>query len=255
MVSLASDTRASRVFNSSISFLIMLSVTIVIVNTFDVPLRLLAINALIQLLITVVFTLEYLLRLWVADLARPELLPGQARLGFVFSFNSLIDLLAIVPFWLFFFVPFDLRFLAAFRILRIMRLLRLSFYSKALSVVGSVLKSSARRLVAALLLLVLLMLIASILMYNAEHAVQPEVFDNALSGFWWAMQTITTIGYGDIYPVTYLGKLLGIVIALLGVGMVAIPTGIISASFVEHERSSRAEEKRLEEDTLPKEDV
>lgn len=232
LVSSGNGSTSSRVFGGIVGALILISVVIIIVDTCEIPEEVLTVNIIIQSIISVLFTLEYLLRLWVSDSLRPELSPAKARLRFVVSPASLIDLLAILPFWLFMFAPFDLRFLAAFRVLRIMRILRISFYSKALGVVGSVLKSCAKQLGATLLLLILLMLIASILMYNVEHAVQPESFDNALSGFWWALQTVTTIGYGDIYPITFLGRALGIVIALLGVGMVAIPTGIISAAFV-----------------------
>jgi len=245
LVSSASGSMASRVFNGFIGALILISVTIIVVDTFEVPEAMLTINLAIQLVVSVVFTIEYVLRLWTSDLAKPELKPGKARLRHFVSAASIVDLLAFLPFWLFLFMPLDsfvLYFLGAFRVLRIMRLLRIGFYSKALAVVGSVLKSCAKMLFSTLLLLLLLMLIASILMYNAEHAVQPEAFDNALSGFWWAMQTITTIGYGDIYPITILGRALGVVIALLGIGMIAIPTGIISASFVAYGRKMREEE-------------
>lgn len=242
VVSSGDGSMASRVFGSFITALILISVTIIIVDTCDIPAELLFVNLIIQSVISVIFTLEYFVRLWVSDQTMPSLSPARARLKFVVSPASLIDLLSFLPFWLFLVVPFDLRFLAAFRVLRIMRILRIGFYAKAISVVGSVLKSCAKQLVATLLLLLLLMLVASVLMYNAEHAVQPEVFDNALSGYWWALQTVTTIGYGDIYPITFLGRTLGIVIALLGVGMVAIPTGIISAAFVSWSKTRQPKE-------------
>lgn len=242
LVSSGGEGTANRVFGACISVLILISVTIIVVNTCDIPRELFMVNLIVQSIISIIFTVEYLVRLWVSDLARPDMGKAKARLRFVFSPASLVDLLSFLPFWLFLFVPFDLRFLAAFRVLRIMRILRISFYSKALGVVGSVLKSCAKQLVATLLLLLLLMLVASVLMYNVEHAVQPEAFDNALSGYWWALQTITTIGYGDLYPITFLGRLLGIIIALLGVGMVAIPTGIISAAFVAWSKSQNSED-------------
>jgi len=245
LVSSGSGSATNRVFSIFIGALIILSVTIIIINTFDLPEEIIALDYYIQVVITIIFTIEYALRFWVSDLLKPELKPGKARLHYVFTLGSIIDLLAFLPFWLLVFMPLDtfiLYFLGAFRVLRIMRLLRIGFYSNALAVVGSVLKSCAKMLVSTLLLLLLLMLVASILMYNAEHAAQPEAFDNALSGFWWAMQTITTIGYGDIYPITVLGRALGVVIAMLGIGMIAIPTGIISASFVAYGKSLRKED-------------
>ncbi len=244
VVSPRSGTLPSRLFNGAMSILILLSVAIIVVNTFSISHEFLFVNLIIQAVISIVFTIEYLLRLWTSPLSRPKIKPsGKARLRYFFSVPSIIDLLAILPFWLFLVFPFDVRFLGVFRVLRIMRLLRIGFYAQALKVVGAVLKTCIKQLVATLLLVLLLLLVASILMYNAEHAVQPEVFEHAFSGFWWAMQTITTIGYGDIYPVTLWGQFLGCIIALLGIGMIAIPTGIISAAFVAHAKNWKAEDE------------
>ena len=119
------------------------------------------------------------------------------------------------------------------RIIRIFRLFRINHYYDSLNVISEVLKSRKQQLVSSVFIIVMLMIASSLCMYSLEHEAQPEVFTNAFSGIWWAASTLLTVGYGDIYPVTMLGKLFGIFIAFLGVEMVAIPTGIISAGFVE----------------------
>lgn len=119
------------------------------------------------------------------------------------------------------------------RIVRIFRLFRINAYYDSLSVITDVLKSKRQQLISSVFIILVLMLASSLCMYSLEHEAQPEVFTNAFSGIWWAASTLLTVGYGDIYPVTTMGKLFGIFIAFLGVGMVAIPTGIISAGFVD----------------------
>jgi voltage-gated potassium channel len=114
-----------------------------------------------------------------------------------------------------------------------LRILKVNRYTDALSAVGDVLKRKASQLVSSMLVVLVMMIIASVLMYYIEYEAQPEVFENAFSGVWWAVATLTTVGYGDIYPITAPGKMLSTVISLLGIGLVAVPTGIISAGFLE----------------------
>ena len=120
-----------------------------------------------------------------------------------------------------------------FRVARILRLFRINAYYDSLNVITDVIKSKSQQLMSSVFIILVLMLGSSLCMYSLEHDAQPEVFSNAFSGVWWSMSTLLTVGYGDIYPVTTLGKFFGIIIAFLGVGIVAIPTGIISAGFVE----------------------
>ncbi len=181
----------------------------------------------------VVFTIEYALRLWTATCVYENTSHLKARVKYIFSFMPLIDLLAILPFYLPFIFPVDLRVLRLIRLLRLMRIFKLNRYTRALSAIGNVLKNKASQLISAVFVVFLLMIIASILMYSFENEAQPNVFENAFSGLWWAVATFTTVGYGDIYPITVLGKILSSVMAMLGIGLVAVPTGIISAGFVE----------------------
>jgi voltage-gated potassium channel len=122
-----------------------------------------------------------------------------------------------------------------------LRLFKLNRYIDALSRVRNVLKSKSYQLFCSFGIVIMLMLLSSVLMYYIENDDQPDVFENAFSGLWWAIATVTTVGYGDIYPVSWLGKILGAFIAILGIGLIAVPTGIISAGFVE--QISKKEEK------------
>lgn len=184
-----------------------------------------------EVISVLIFTVEYLARVWSTDVGTGK--PVKARLKFIFSFLGLIDLLAILPFYLPFIITFDLRFLRIMRLVRLFRVIKIARYSKALSLIGDVLKRKKEELFLTIFITFLLLLVASSLMFYVEHDAQPEQFSNIFQSFWWAIATLTTIGYGDIYPVTALGKLLSAVIALLGIGLVALPTGILSAGFMD----------------------
>jgi voltage-gated potassium channel len=147
---------------------------------------------------------------------------------------GLVDLVAILPFWLPVLMPGHLLGIRAIRLVRLLRVFKLNRYMEALAGIGEVFQKKSQELVASSMFICLLLLLSSLLMYHAEHDAQPEKFRNAFSGLWWAVATLTTVGYGDIYPITALGRFLGAIIAILGIGMVAIPTSILSSGFVEH---------------------
>jgi voltage-gated potassium channel len=193
----------------------------------------------------VVFTIEYLLRVWVAEHSHPKSTKLKSKFKFIFSFYGLVDLFAILPFYLPVLIPFDLRFIRIIRLLRLFRILKIARYSKSLKMIGKVLKQKKEALILTLFVCFLLLLIASSLMYYIEHEAQPEEFPDIFSSFWWAIATLTTIGYGDVYPVTALGKFLSGIIALLGIGLIALPTGIIGAGFIEalEEEKKKKDEK------------
>ena len=221
--------------------LILASVLSVFAETFALSDSALAVLDGIELVTSIVFSVEYALRLWTADLLHPSLPPWRARLRYIFSGLAIVDLVAILPFWVPELFPGHLLGLRAIRLVRILRILKLNRYMEALAVIGEVFRRKARELAVSCIFLFLLMLFSSLLMYHAEHDVQPDQFTNAFAGLWWAAATLTTVGYGDIYPVTALGRFLGAVTALLGVGMIAIPTSILSSGFVEYfSRSSKA---------------
>ena len=179
------------------------------------------------------FAIDYILRLICAKCLFPDRSEPKALLLFVFSLPGIIDLLSFLPYYLPFFFPAGATAFRMFRVARIFRLFRINAYYDSLNVITEVIKSKAQQLLSSMFIIAVMMLASSLCMYSLEHDAQPEIFENAFSGIWWAASTLLTVGYGDIYPVTFLGKVFGILLAFLGVGMVAIPTGIISAGFVE----------------------
>jgi len=154
---------------------------------------------------------------------------------------AIIDLLAILPFYLPMILPVDLRVLRVLRLIRLLRIFKLGRHSEGLARVGRVLRQQAPALVSSMSVVVLLMIVASVLEYYIEGQAQPEQFSSAFEALWWAVSTITTVGYGDVVPVTTLGRIMGAVIALLGVGLIAIPTGILSAGFMEDTAQRRGD--------------
>jgi voltage-gated potassium channel len=179
-----------------------------------------------------IFAVEYVLRVWSAPANPRFAAPVRGRVRYVFTPLALIDLLAIAPAFLPF-VGVDLRVMRAARLFRIFRLAKLARYSRALQLFGRVISSKKEELITSLMLLMLLLLIAASLLYFAEHRDQPEVFGSIPAAMWWAAATITTVGYGDVYPVTAVGRLLAAMVAILGLGMFAIPTGLLGAGFIE----------------------
>lgn len=221
----------SRVFDRMIILLIILSIVITTAQTFSLPDGVQLLLDAMDAVCMVIFTAEYLLRFWTAGLLYPE--ERHPHLRYVLSTTALIDLLSFLPFYLGGIIPPGLIVFRLIRVARILRIFRINRYSDPLMVITSVLKRKASQIFASIFLVFLLMLASSLIMYYAEHEAQPDTFRNAFSGLWWAVSTLSTTGYGDIYPVTFLGKALAIVITLLGMSVVAIPTGIITAGFME----------------------
>ena len=237
----------SKVCDIVIIGLIVLNIGMVIAETFDLPKNVKSVFSVLEIVSVSVFTVEYALRVWTADLLRPELPPAKARLRYIFSFMALMDLLAILPFYVPYIIPVDLRVLRTLRVTRLLRLFKVNRYTSALATIGKVFKKKAPQLVASMFVVGLLMLIAAVLMYNIENAAQPNVFHNAFDALWWAIATLTTVGYGDIYPITAGGKILSSVIAILGIGLIAVPTGIISAGFMETIDHSETDTEPMED--------
>ena len=226
----------NKIIEGVIIALIVLAVIFIFIDTFDLSANMRAVLIYFEYVSVGIFAIEYLLRLWTADLRFPQYAPALARLRYLLSFMALADLLAILPFYMFFFIPINLRALRTLRLFRLLRLFKLGRYTKTLSHIGNVIKEKAPELVFSVVVIFFLMIISSVLMYDAESAVQPHVFKNAFSGFWWVAETLTTIGYGDIVPVTVMGKILSGLIAVCGICLIAVPTGIISAGFIEQIR-------------------
>lgn len=224
----------SMCFDIFIIFSILANISVTFLQTFESAAQYAGVLGAVELVTMVIFLGEYILRIWTADCLHPEKPYPTAVLGFAVSFNGIVDLLTILPYFCPFFIPSGAVAFRMLRVVRILRLFRINARYDAFNVITEVLKDKKNALVSSIFLVLILMLASSLCMYGLEHDAQPDNFSNAFSGIWWSVSTLLTVGYGDIYPVTIGGRLMAIVIAFLGVGMVAIPTGIISAGFVEY---------------------
>lgn len=219
----------SRFFDIFITITIVSNILVTFLLTFKELAFLFPLFKVIEYVTVGIFCVEYAVRIWTAEFLYPGMRKIKARYKFLVSFDGIVDLLTIVPvFFLSGFVIFRM-----LRVARIFHLFRLNAKYDSFNVITTVLFEKRNQIISSVFIVLILMLASSLCMYSVEHEAQPEVFKNAFSGIWWSMSTLLTVGYGDIYPVTTLGRVMAICIAYLGVGAVAIPTGIISAGFVE----------------------
>lgn len=192
-----------------------------------------------------VFTVEYGLRLWscVDREGKPEMSPAKARLRWVLSPLGLIDLVAILPFYIFLLLPGSaesLLLLRIFRGLRLLRVFKLTRYSPALRILRTVLVREANTLMVVAFVMLVILILTSWGVYLIERSAQPEHFGSLPEALWWSVVTLTTVGYGDVVPVTPLGKLFGGVISMVGIGMAALPAGILASGFASEMRRREA---------------
>lgn len=213
------DNRLSRIFAYFIQILILVSIVAFSIETVpDLEPSSRSILRIIEIFCVIVFTLEYLLRIYVAD----------KKVKFIFSFFGLIDFLAILPFYLSF--GFDLRSLRALRFFRLFRILKLMRYNRAIKQFSRAITMAKEQILLFLFVTLILIYFSAVGIYFFENKVQPEHFASIFDSLWWAIITLTTVGYGDVYPVTVGGKVFTFFILMIGLGIVAIPTGIISSA-------------------------
>jgi len=234
------DDKISKIFDIFIITLIFLNVIAIIFETVkSLSIEFSDFFKAFEIFSVIIFSIEYVLRVW-SSTANPKYKkPFIDRLRFMFSPLALVDLFAVLPFYLPMFIPFDLRFIRAVRLLRIFRLLKIGRYSESMKLFGKILKAKKEELFITIFAVFILLIISSSLLYFIENNAQPEAFSSIPSAMWWGVATLTTVGYGDIYPITTLGKLLGAVISLLGIGLFALPAGILSSGFVEEIKKSK----------------
>ena len=229
-----SGEHLSRAYDVFSTLVVLVNLTVAILSTFKgLEARYGWLFNILEAVTALFFLIDYALRVWTADLKYKDLSYAEAVARYVVSFSGIIDLFSFLPHFLPFFFPQGAVAFRMFRVIRIFRLFRINAYYDSLNVITEVISGKKQQLLSSVFIILILMLGASLCMYSLENEAQPEVFSNAFSGIWWAASTLLTVGYGDIYPVTTAGKAFGIIITFLGVGMVAIPTGIISAGFVE----------------------
>jgi len=213
------DNRKSRVFAYSIQALIFLSIISFSFETVpDLEPSTRKILRVIEVFCVVIFTIEYILRIYVSD----------KKNKFIFSFYGIIDFLAILPFYLA--LGVDLRSLRALRFLRLFRILKLMRYNKAIKHFTKAIALAKEEILLFLIVTLILIYFSAVGIYYFEHNVQPENFSSIFDSLWWAIITLTTVGYGDVYPITVGGKVFTFFILMIGLGIVAIPTGIISSA-------------------------
>ena len=219
----------SRAFDYFLVAAIVLNILVMFLETFDGLKRYQGLFDTVETVTIIIFCIEYALRIWTAEYLYPTRSKWNAVGRFLISYDGVVELLTILPF-------FFLSGAVAFRMLRVVRifhLFRINTNYDSFNVITLVLKEKRNQIASSLFIVLVLMLASSLCMYSVEHQAQPDKFRNALSGMWWSVSALLTVGYGDVYPITVLGKAMAVVISFLGVGAVAIPTGIISAGFVE----------------------
>lgn len=226
-------TRFGHVVHGTILVLILLNVVAVVLESVaSLASRYAAIFSAFELLSVAVFSVEYVARVWACTAEPRYAHPLFGRLRFMVSPLALIDLAAVLPFYLVV-LRTDLRFIRAFRLLRLARLGKIGRYTEAAVVLMRVLRAKREELIVTLSLVGILGVIFASLAYYAESAAQPDKFQDIPHAMWWAFVTITTVGYGDVAPITPLGKVIGVATAVLGILMIALPTGVLGAAFVE----------------------
>ncbi len=201
--------------------------------------------AILEAISTACFAVEYAVRIWVADIVYPHKTPARARLKYILSLMGIVDLLAFAPGIIAIVIPSLSVATNALRVIRLVRFIKISRYMVGLQSISKVVSSRRHEIIAAFLVLGLLTVTASVLMYTVENPAQPEVFDSVFTGMYWAVTTITSTGFGDIVPITPIGRFIGTVTMLLSIAVVAIPAGIFSAGFVNEFRDENIHKKQL----------
>ena len=232
--------RCSKTFQVFIVTLIFLNVLAVILESVEsLATQYSVLFKTFTLFSVAVFTLEYGLRVWTCTVQDKFARPFAGRLRYMFTPMALIDLLAILPFYLPLFFGGDLRFLRVFRLFRLFTLFKLARYSSSLKLITNVVEEKKEELLVTFAVTLVLLVLASGIIYFLEHEVQPDSFSSIPAAMWWGVSTMTTVGYGDIYPMTPLGKLFGGIVAFLGLGTFGLPAGIIAYGFVEEIQKRR----------------
>ncbi|MCX7747409.1 MAG: ion transporter [Clostridia bacterium] len=227
------ETVAHNIFEFFITTLVLLNVAAVIFETDKGSSHYQQFLHIFEIVSIAIFTIEYVLRIWScnADEKFKGLILG--RIKFAFSPISIIDLMAVLPFYIHYLYNFDSRIVLIFRIFRIFRILKLSRYNDSLRIFGRVFRSKKEELIMIVFMVFSMLLMISSIMYYIEKDAQPEKFASIFEAMWWGVATLTTVGYGDIYPVTPAGKILSSIIAILGIGIFALPTGLLASGFAE----------------------
>ena len=238
----ANTNRVRKAIIYFIATLILLNVFIVILETVtSIYNAYYAFFHLFDLFTVIIFTAEYLLRVWCC-VRNPEYAsPVWGRMRYALSPFALVDLIALTPFYLPLIIPIEFRLLRLLRLLRLFRVLRLGRYSNAFESFVTVLKSKKEELVITVVMALIILVLASSAMYTIEKEIQPEEFGSIPDAMWWAVVTLATVGYGDVTPISPLGKILAAIVAISAIGLFALPAGILASGFAESLGRKRSE--------------
>ena len=232
-------SKISRYVDLFLIVLIAVNVIAVILETVgSIETRYHSLFLLIEAVSVAIFSVEYLARVWTCVEDPKYKNTRYPRINYMRSPMALIDLLAILPFYLGVFVKMDLRFL---RVLRLLRILKLTRYSSAMSMLLDVFREESNAFFAGFFILMVMLVLAASGAFLAEHQMQPDKFGSIPAAMWWAVATLTTVGYGDVTPITPMGKLFGSIVAIVGIGMAALPAGILASGMADRLRRTRDE--------------
>ena len=240
------EDRTSRIISFGIVGLIIVNVLAIVLESIPSLYEAYEITFFrLEIVSCIIFILEYVLRVWasvedpetVGDDSGTQISNGKRRINFMLKPLAIIDFLAFVPIFLQLLFPgVDLRFLRALRLLRVFKLTR---YFQSFEMILEVLHDEWRSLAGTVFIMLVILVIAACGLYYIERDIQPDKFGSIPEAMWWAMAALTTVGYGDAYPITPIGKIIGSIVTLLGIGMVALPSGILASSFSERMRQRR----------------
>ncbi len=240
-----------RIFSYLIMTLIMLNVVAVIFETVDTwYAKYQSLFDNFELFSVAVFTIEYYLHVWSCNVLGKYRHRLWGRIRFMLTPLALVDLIAILPFYLPLFLP-DLRFIRALRLFRLFRLFKMTKYSQSLRMLLRVIKNKKEDLLVTVFVVLIVLVIGSSTIYYVENRVQPDKFPHIPAALWWGVVTLTTVGYGDVYPITPLGKFLGAIVALFGIGIFALPAGIIASGFNEEMQKRQALKNQIQPRNCP----
>lgn len=238
LISERNHNPTGKLFNAIIVTLILLNIVAIILQTVQSiyqPYK--PYFETLEIYTLTIFTLEYILQVWICTINRKYRHPIKGRIRFMLTPMSIVELLIVLPFIIAVFSHLDLRFLSILRFITVLRIFRLKKYTEALVTFRRVIEDKKEELILTFFALLILLIATSSAMYLIEKDHNPN-FSSIPATMWWATSTLTTVGYGDVYPVTPLGKFLGSIIAICGIAMFAIPAGLISSSFTEHVREN-----------------
>lgn len=230
----------NHIFDYFIIILIILNLLAIFIETYrPVYLRYQGLFDSFELFTVLVFTVEYLLRVWTCTCYPEFSHPISGRIRYAFSFMMIIDILAIIPFYLTLLTPLNPGIVKLLRLLRLFRIFKLLRYYRASEVIYEVFRKNRDYLISVMVIQAIFLILVSYTIFLVESDAQPDAFQDVDNAIWWAVVTMTTVGYGDMYPVTDLGKALTTIVLLIGVGLIALPTGIIASGFLEAMRFHR----------------